>query len=175
MLQLVAPVEFKSQGALSDESSNEEPYETSDSEEEESEPVHRNKSVLVELAASMSRWIAAGAIEAPPSHRCECFRRRGTSGQHGGTTVASRSKRDARNLGLHEGNSTAPEPRAHAEPLSRSTCTRKPSVSYVAEPAVCFAHNKAPAQPIDESWETETPSVTVSRSRSDKERERRQA
>ena len=88
-LQLVAPLEFKSQGAMSDESSDDEPYETSDSEEEESEPVHRNKSVLVELAASMSRWIAAGAIEAPPSHRYECFRRRGTSGQHGGTTLAS--------------------------------------------------------------------------------------
>ena len=49
-LQLVAPLEFKSQGAMSDESSDEGPYETSDSEEEESEPVQRNKAA--ELAAS---------------------------------------------------------------------------------------------------------------------------
>ena len=161
-LQLVAPVQFKSQGAMSDESSDEEPYETSGAEEEESEPVQRNKAA--ELAASMSRWIATGTIEAPSSHRHACLRRRSTSGQHGGTTVASRSKRDARNLGLHEGNSTT---------LSRSTRTRKPIVPYVAESAVCFTRNKAPTQLIDESWETEAPSVPVSRS--DKERERRQA
>ena len=163
-LQLVAPVQFKSQGAMSDESSDEEPYETIGSEEEESEPVQRNKAA--ELAASMSRWIATGTIEAPSSHRHACLRRRSTSGQHGGTTVASRSKRDARNLGLHEGNSTT-------EPLSRSTRTHKPIVPYVAGSAVCFTRNKAPSHPIDESWETEAPSVPVSRS--DKERERRQA
>ena len=81
-------------------SSDEEDFSDSDSDDEDRD---RPSPPLVEVhkaANALRKWLTTGLVEPPSEQVATCLRRPLRNGAHGGTTMASWSKRDAKNLGL---------------------------------------------------------------------------
>lgn len=144
------------------------------SESDDGTPGEPPPSAVEKMAATLKTMLTTGVFTRAHPDISTGRRRKSKSGVHGGTTTASRSKRDARNLGIH----------VSGEPIVLAKRVRAKPNAYIAEPGSGKLHSqklhpgpapvseKAP-KPEDSSWETEAPSVpfcTAFVSRSDKER-----
>ena len=69
---------------------------------------------------ALRQWLTTGLVEPPSEQVATCLPRPLRNGAHGGTTMTSRSKRDAKNLGLD-----GPKP----EVLGRGRVRKAPQAS----------------------------------------------
>ena len=141
------------------ESDSEDEYEDSDSEDDHEVPVEAAAAV----ASAMQRWVRTGTCRTVANEPYTGLRKALASGQHGGSTMASRSKRDFLTLGV--------EPSTATPQLGKRN--RVATKQFVPSQEPCINRKKKQPDPpeIDESWMQEKPSVPVQRS--DKERDRR--
>ena len=119
---------------------SEDEYEDSDSEDDHEVPVEAAAAV----ASAVQRWVRTGTCRSMANEPYTGLRKALASGQHGGSTMASRSKRDFLTIGV--------DPSTATPQLGKRN--RVATKQFVPSQEPCINRTKKQPDPpeIDESW-----------------------